>query len=301
MEFNFAQVQDTLVAAMPDREAIIWRDRRFTHAQLAERCRRLANYLLSRGVQVRSERSELGGHESGQDHVALYLYNGNEFLEGMLGAWRARAASFNVNYRYVDEELHYLFDNADARAVIYHAEFAPQVAAVRQKLPGLEILLQVADDSGNVLLPGAVDYEEALAGASAEVPDTTPSADDLYIVYTGGTTGMPKGVLWRSADIFVAGMGGRKPDGSVIADPEDLAASASAAAPFTSVVGPPFMHAAAQWTSFTTWMNGGTLVVPDENKKLDPADYLRTAEREKCAGLTIVGDAFAHLVPGTHW
>ncbi len=296
MEFDFSRIQDTLAAAAPDREAIVWKDRRLTHAQLADRCRRLANYLLSRGVSVHAERSALGGHESGQDHVALYLYNGNEYLEGMFGAWKARAVSFNVNYRYVDEELQYLFDNAKARAVIYHAEFAPRVAAIRDHLPDLEILLQVADGSGQALLPGAVDYEEALSGASPEPPPVTPTPDDLYIVYTGGTTGMPKGVLWRSADIFVAGMGGRKPDGSLVADYEELGATVAGGPVAMRLLCPPFMHAAAQWTGVQAWMSGATLVIPDDNKKLDPADFLRTVERENCVAITIVGDAFARPI-----
>ncbi|MDP7571260.1 MAG: AMP-binding protein, partial [Myxococcota bacterium] len=103
------------------------------------------------------------------------------------------------------------------KAVVYHAEFAPRIAAIRNALPQLEVLIQVADDSGEALLPGAVDYEEALASMEPELPDLDHSPDDLYILYTGGTTGMPKGVLWRSADIYVAAMGGRRLDGMEMA------------------------------------------------------------------------------------
>ena len=160
---------------------------------------------------VRTEREHLAGHESGQDHLALALYNGNEYLEGMLGSYRARVAPFNVNYRYVGEELRYLLNDATPRALILHASLAPIMAEV---LPTLEsppdVLLQVADDSGHDLLPGAVDYEDALAGSSPEDVPVEVSPDDLYILYTGGTTGMPKGVLWRQHDIFMAAMGGRK-------------------------------------------------------------------------------------------
>lgn len=293
MEFNFADVHEAIASAIPDREALVFRDRRFTHRELADRTRRLANYLLSRGVTVREERASLAGHESGQDHVALYLYNGNEYLEGMLGAWKARAASLNVNYRYVEEELLYLFENSQARAVVYHAEFAPQIAAIREKLPRLDVLLQVADDSGNDLLPGAVDYEEALAGASADRPGVTPSGDDLYIVYTGGTTGMPKGVLWRSADIFVAAMGGRKPDGVELESLAELAAQVQASDGLRALVGPPFMHGAAQWSSFMLMTMGACLVVPDVVTKLDPDDFLGKIGQEKITSITIVGDAFA--------
>ena len=170
MDFNFAEVNETIAAAIPEREALVWRERRLTHRVLAERSRRFANALLSRGLRVSKERSRLAGHESGQDHLAIYLYNGNEYVEAMLGAWKARVAPLNVNYRYVEEELTYLFRNSKAKAVIYHAEFAPNVAAIRHALSELSVLIQVADDSGNALLPGAVDYEEALAGASAAPP-----------------------------------------------------------------------------------------------------------------------------------
>ena len=189
----------------------MWRDRRLTYADLAERSRRLASYLHGRGLTVRRERAELDGWESGQDHVALALYNGNEYLEGMLGSYRARLAPFNVNYRYVGEELRYLLDDARPRAMILHSSLAPTLAEV---LPTLEsppdVLLQVEDESGHPLLPGAAWYEEALAASSADGPPVDPSPDDLYILYTGGTTGMPKGVLWRQHDIFMAAMGGRK-------------------------------------------------------------------------------------------
>ncbi len=293
METHFPALQEAMAAAMPDREVFVWRDRRLTHAQLNERCRRLANYLLSRGVKTQQERDSLQGHESGQDHLALYLYNGNEYLEGMLGAFKARVAPLNVNYRYVEEELLYLFENSKARSLIYHAEFAPNVASLRDKLPQLEVLIQVADESGNALLPGAVDYEEALASASAEIPNIEPSPDDLYILYTGGTTGMPKGVLWRSADIFVAAMGGRKLDGVEFTSVEDVAAQAAASGGLSTLIGPPLMHGAAQWAGFYMMTMGATLVFPDVVEKFDADDFLRAAEREKAVTCSIVGDAFA--------
>ncbi|MBM4267198.1 MAG: acyl-CoA synthetase [Deltaproteobacteria bacterium] len=293
MEFNFADVHETVARSIPEREAIVFRDRRYTHAQLADRTRRLARYLHGRGLRLHSERGQLAGHESGQDHVALYLYNGNEYLEGMLGTWKARLGAINVNYRYVEEELLYLLDNAKARAVIYHAEFAPRLAAIRDRLPNLEVLLQVADDSGNALLPGAIDYEGALASVSGEPLDLKPCPDDLYIVYTGGTTGMPKGVLWRSADIFVAAMGGRKPDGTELSSYEELAQQVQGGGFLRALIGPPFMHGAAQWSSFIMMTMGGTLVVPDDVKRLDADDFLSLVGREKITTITIVGDAFA--------
>ena len=293
MDFHFPQVHEAIAAAIPDREALVFRELRLTQAQLADRSRRLANFLVDRGLRIRRERAGLAGHESGQEHLAIYLYNGNEYIEGMLGAFKARVAPLNVNYRYVEEELLYLFENSQAKALLYHEAFAPQVAAVREKLPSLEVLLQVADGSGHGLLPGAVDYEEALAGSSAGPPPVEPTVDDLYILYTGGTTGMPKGVLWRSADVFVAAMGGRRLDGTEFASLEDIVTGAMNTSGVRTLVGPPLMHGAAQWASFMMMTMGATLVLPSVVEKLDPHDFLSTAEREKCISFSIVGDAFA--------
>jgi 3-oxocholest-4-en-26-oate---CoA ligase len=294
LEASFPQVHEAIAAAIPEREAIVFRERRITYAGFVERSHRLANHLLGRGLRVSKERAELAGHESGQEHLALYLYNGNEYLEGMLGAFMARVAPLNVNYRYVEEELLYLFRNSRARAVIYHAEFAPHVAALRRQIPELEVLLQIPDDSGHPLLPGAVDYETALAEASPERPPVEPSPDDLYILYTGGTTGMPKGVLWRSADIYMAAMGGRRSDGRELASLEEVAEYARATlGGVRSVVGPPLMHGAAQWASFISLGLGGAVIFPDEPRRFEPDAFLRAIEREKALTCTIVGDAFA--------
>ena len=123
--------------AIPDNELLVWRDRRFTYAQATARIDGVAHYLASVGLGCHTERDELAGHESGQDHLGLYLRNGNEYLEGMIGAYRARVAPFNVNYRYVEEELLYLLTDSKATALVYHAEFAPRVAAIRDRLPDL--------------------------------------------------------------------------------------------------------------------------------------------------------------------
>ncbi len=294
-EFNLAKVFTTVAEAVPDQEVMVWRDRRFTYRQLDERTNRVANVLLDHGITVRTERSELAGHESGQDHVALYLRNGNEYLEGMIGAYKSRSAPFNVNYRYVTEELSYLLADAGAKAIIYNAEFAPILAEVRDQLPQLELLLQVADESGNGLLSGAVDYEEALAAASPQRPPIEPSPDDLYIVYTGGTTGMPKGVMWRQDDIFIAAMGGR-PFGSTedLADYEAVAEGArNGGGGFRTLLLAPLMHGAAQWASFIGITAGGCLVVPSNVHKLDPVDVWETVARERLLSIPVVGDAIA--------
>jgi len=293
MDFSLAEVFDAVAEACGSRDALIFRDRRLTYAALRERSRRLANHLLSRGLRVRRERASLAPHESGQDHLALYLYNGNEYAEGMLGAFMSRVAPLNVNYRYVDEELVYLLRNSGARAILYHAEFAPRLARIRKELPQLEVLLQVADESGHALLPGAQDYESALAAASPARPDVAWSPDDLYILYTGGTTGMPKGVLWRSADIYVAAMGGRRFDGSEHPGLASITEQAKNGGALRILVGPPLMHGAAQWFLFMMLTCGHTLIFPNVVRTLEPDDFLRSAERERATGFSIVGDAFA--------
>jgi acyl-CoA synthetase (AMP-forming)/AMP-acid ligase II len=292
-QFNLTRAFDTLVESLADRECIVWGDLRLTYAQVADRSARLASYLHGRGLGVRTEREHLAGHESGQDHVALALYNGNEYLEGMLGSYRARLAPFNVNYRYVGEELRYLLGDARPRAIILHASLAPILAEV---LPTLEdppdVLIQVADDSGNALLPGAVDYEEALAASSPGGVPVEPTADDLYILYTGGTTGMPKGVLWRQHDIFMAAMGGRKVGTwEVVTSYEDITERLGSSDPLKLMLLPPLMHGAAQWAAFMLMAQGATLVFPEDARRVDPDDVWRTVEREKVNTMTIVGDA----------
>ena len=296
MDCSFPAVFDTIAGVVPDNEAIIFRDRRYTFRQYTERSRRLANYLAQRGYGCSRERSELAGHESGQDHLALYLYNCNEYLEGMLGAFYARVAPFNVNYRYVEEELLYLFKNSRARVVVYHGEFAPRLESILHELPDLELCIHVEDGSGNSMVPGAVDYDDVIASTAPRPPSDPPSPDDLYILYTGGTTGMPKGVLWRSADIYMGAMGGRKLDGIELASLEEVADYARGGGGAKAVIGPPLMHGAAQWATFINFGMGNGVVLPGQNKKLDPDDFLSTIEREKAMSCTIVGDAFARPI-----
>jgi acyl-CoA synthetase (AMP-forming)/AMP-acid ligase II len=293
-EFNLGLVNETIAAAIPDREVLVWRDRRLTYAQVAERSRRLASYLHGQGLGVRRERGSLTNHESGQDHVALYLYNGNEYLEAMLGAFKSRTVPINVNYRYVEEELRYLFLNSQAKAVVYHGAFAESIAAIRGQLPDLRVLIQVDDGSGAALLPGAVDYEEVLAASSPELLDIGHSPDDLYVLYTGGTTGMPKGVLWRQHDVFMNTMGGRIPG---IWDPvssyDEVRERVLGETGDRLLLNLPFMHGGGQWTTFTMMSRAGTMVLPDEVTRFDPASVLRAVEREGCVTITLVGDAMA--------
>jgi fatty-acyl-CoA synthase len=283
--FNLAVIHEAIAERIPERECLVFRDRRYDWSRVTQRTRRLADVLRRHGLGCHRERGELANWESGQDHVALYLYNGNEYLEGMLGAFKARCVPVNVNYRYVDEELVYLLRDSRARAIVYHASFAATLARIRPQLPDLELWLQVADESGEPLPPGALDYERALADARPAPPrDLSP--DDLYVLYTGGTTGMPKGVLWRQEDIFRAALYTRP-----VASLEEVVARADRPE-LRALPAPPFMHGAAHWAAFNMWALGGTLVVQSQPRRLDPHDIWSTVERERVSALTIVGDAF---------
>jgi len=294
--FDLSTIFGTVAQTIPDKQVLVWRDRRLTYAAADARIDGVAHYLTSRGLGCHTERDQLANHESGQDHVGLYLRNGNEYLEAMVAGYRARVAPFNVNFRYVEEELLYLLADARARALVYAAEFAPHVQSIRGRLPNLEVLIQVADDSGNELLPDAVDYESIVATPPPASGMPTPSGDDLYILYTGGTTGMPKGVLWRQHDIFMSAMGGRPflAGGEPLKSYDDLVAQVRAQAGFRSLLLiPPLMHGAAQWGVFNAISTGGWVAMPDDVRHLDTDAVLRLAERERVLGIPVVGDAMA--------
>ncbi len=294
--FDLSTVFRTVAETIPDGKVLIWRDLRLTYAQMDARIDGIAHYLVSRGLGCHTERSELAGHQSGQDHVGLYMRNGNQYLEAMVAGYRARVAPFNVNYRYVEEELLYLLGDAGAKALVYAAEFAPHVQSIRGRLPDLQVLIQVADDSGNDLLPDAVDYEEVVRTPAPAGGMPTPSGEDLYILYTGGTTGMPKGVLWRQHDIFMSAMGGRPflAAGEQLSTYGDLAEQARTQAGVRSLLLiPPLMHGAAQWGVFNSVSTGGWIALPDDVVRLDADAVLKLAERERVLGIPVVGDAIA--------
>jgi len=284
---SVAELHEAIAALQPDKECLIFRDQRLTWSDVTERTRRLANYLIAQSLGCHTEREHLLGHESGQDHLAIYLHNGNEYLETMLGCFKARVAPFNVNYRYVAEELTYLLNDSQATAIVVHSQFAPILLEVLPSLPRLRVIIQVRDGSANELLPGAVWYEDALEQSLATKPDVVWSGDDLYILYTGGTTGMPKGVLWRNADALTECFGGSKTAVSV----EDFLAEATTG--LRAIASPPFMHGAGHWVSFRIWNGGGTVIVQSTPERLDPHDIWSLIEREKVNFLLIVGDAFA--------
>jgi 3-oxocholest-4-en-26-oate---CoA ligase len=278
MEFNLADLFEIVVDAVPEREAVVVGDRRLSYGELEDRVNRLAHHLAANGVGA-------------GDHVALYLYNGSEYLEAMLAAYKLRAVPVNVNYRYVEEELRYLLHDSDAVAVVFNAEFVPKLARLRDKLPTLRVFVVVDDASGSGAAElGAVDYEDALSAASPQRDFLPRSADDLYILYTGGTTGMPKGVMWRHEDIFFGAFGGGGL-GNEVSRPEELADRARDGRT-RCLPACPFMHGTAHWMAFSTIYGGGTVVIsPDRH--LDPVRLWELIARERVNFLVIVGDAFA--------
>ncbi|QGG95348.1 AMP-binding protein [Actinomarinicola tropica] len=295
MELNLPQIHEAIAAAVPDRECLVHRDRHLTWAQVHDRTRRFAAGLAARGIGRHGRLDDLAGWESPHDHVALHLHNGVEYLEAMLGTMKAGAAAVNVNYRYVAEELRYLLADARARVVVHHEAFTPVLAEVLPELPDVELLVRVPDGSGHDPLPRSVDYEVLLAEADPGDVDELArdwSGDDLYLLYTGGTTGMPKGVCWRQADFLVAALGVRRKDGTEHDDLGPLVDKARGGT-LRALPSAPFMHGAAHWNAISAWIAGGTVVVQDRTDRLDAADVLDTCAREAVTSLLIVGDAFA--------
>lgn len=292
MEFNLAQVHEAVAAAIPDRECLVFRERRFSWAEMTDRTRRLANLLSGEGLGIQRERVDLESWESGQDHVALYLFNSNAYLEGMIGAFKSRTVPVNVNYRFVEKELVHILRDSKARALVFHSRFAERVEKIVPELPDLSLLLQVDDGSGAPLVAGARDYEEALASSSAACSELAWSPDDLYLTYTGGTTGSPKAVLWRQADIFLSNMNGRREDGIPVASMEEIVERARSS---TIRVLPqaPFMHVAGHASALGMWNAGGTVLLPNVVERFDARSILECMERERATMTVLVGDAMA--------
>jgi len=273
--FNLADIFESVADAIPDREALICGDRRLTYSQLEERANRLAHHLQAHGVVAGA-------------HVGLYMINGTEYVEAMIACLKIRAVPINVNYRYVEEELRYLFDDADLVAVLHHRKFGPRIDTVKGRAPKLQHVVTVDDGSGEP--PAGVEYEGALAGASPTRDFPPRSGDDLFVIYTGGTTGIPKGVMWRQEDLFFTGMGGGNPQGPPVEGPEGVATNAVGRFVLTQFPVPPLIHGAAQLGVFIG-LNWGdrVLLIP----RFDPVEVWDAAAREHANTLTIVGDAMA--------
>ena len=280
MQWNIADLVERVVDLAPEREALVCGDARRSYAQLDERANRLANHLAAAGIGPR-------------DHVGIYAYNSAEFVEGMLAAYKLRAVPINVNYRYVEDELRYLFDNADLKALIHHRSFTPRIAAVKAEMPLLRHLIAIDDASDEDFRAlGAVAYEEALAAQSPARPPGPRSPDDLYLLYTGGTTGMPKGVMWRQHDvIFTLGGGIDHATGIPATRPEDMSARMTPN-PVVTLAIAPLMHGAAQWATLGALFTGNKIVLYGD-RSFDADAVWRTIEKERVQTLTITGDAMA--------
>jgi fatty-acyl-CoA synthase len=276
--WNYADIWERVAERIPDAQALVQGDRRSTWAELDRRADGLAKTFLDAGVDR-------------QDKVAMYLYNCPEYLEAMYGAFKAGLVPVNTNYRYEEDELAYLWDNSDSVAVAFHGQFAEKVDSVRPKVP-VRIWLWVDDGSGPCP-DWAIPFEDAASAANDRVaPPWGRSGDDLNFLYTGGTTGMPKGVMWKQDSLIRATLGAVNPS---IRDREaDIAIiDESVSGPgLVQVPACPLMHGTGQFTSLIFLSQGGSCVLL-EGRKFDVEELLDTIEREKVNSIAIVGDAFA--------
>ncbi len=279
-EWNFADVWDIAAEELADKPCQIQGDRRFSWAEFERRASGLARGLLDAGLLEQSK-------------VAQYLYNCPEYLETVYASFKAGLVPVNTNYRYQDRELLYLWDNSDTEAIVFHGVFTERVERLRFSLSKVKLFVWVDDGSGE-MPDWAVDYESLASSASAGERGIGPwgrSGDHIYMLYTGGTTGMPKGVMWRQDDlyrVFSLSTGG---------DPGEPNREAIARRLHSSP-GPvglpacPLMHGTGAFTSFQI-LNLGGCIVTLRNRHFDPEELLDTVEREKVNSVSIVGDAFA--------
>jgi acyl-CoA synthetase (AMP-forming)/AMP-acid ligase II len=279
LTFNLADLFERVAQQVPDRIAIVIGDRRVTYGELDERSTRFANYLISIGVQP-------------GDTVGINSYNRIEWIEAMFGAYKARAVAINLNYRYVGEELRYVLDDADVSVLVFERSLASVVEAVQDQLPQLRQTLVLED--GTAEETKALPFEEALASVSADRQVIQRSPDDLYLLYTGGTTGMPKGVIWRHEDLFFAALGGA---GNFTNEPiTEPAQITSRILPedrvLTSMINAPIMHGAAQW-NVMIMLFAGAKVVFNDSHTFDPHHVWELVERERANSIMVVGDAVA--------
>ncbi|MFF4029521.1 acyl-CoA synthetase [Streptomyces sviceus] len=281
MEYNLADLFESVVDVVPDREALAYLDipgtgaeRRLTYAELDAAANRIGHHLLDSGVRA-------------GEHVGLHLYNGVEYVQTLLGCLKARIVPVNVNYRYVEEELVYLYRDADLVGLVFDGEFTDRIAAALPHTERLRQLVRVgAAEPGGL---SAVDFADAEASGSPERGFSARSADDQFIIYTGGTTGMPKGVMWRQEDLFFSGLGGGAPTGEPVKRPEELAERVAAGgAGITFFPTPPLMHGTSTLTSLIGFNFGQRVVL---HRKFVPEEVLRTVEREKVNAMSLVGDA----------
>ena len=279
MALNIADLAEHCIDAVPDRVALIGGDQQLTYAQLEEKANRLAHYLIDQGVKK-------------DDKVGLYCRNRIEIVIAMLGIVKAGAILVNVNFRYVEGELKYLFDNSDMVALIHERRYADRVANVLPETPNVKTVLVVEDGSDDDFARyGGVPFEDALALGSPERDFGPRSEDDIYLLYTGGTTGFPKGVMWRHEDIYRVLFGGTDfATGEPIADEYDLSKQAKENAPMVRLPIPPMIHGATQSATWMALFSGQTVVLTPE---FDADQVWRLIHDHKVNLLFFTGDAMA--------
>ncbi len=280
MEFNLADLFENTVDNFGDRDYLVAGDKCCSYAGMEARANQLAHFLQSKGVGP-------------GDHVGIYAYNSVEWVETLWAVFKLRAVWININYRYVEEELEYLFENADLKGLVFAREFAGRVAAVSRAMPALGVSAVIEDGSAADLSgiePAPVAFEEAMAMGSPTRDFGPRSADDHYILYTGGTTGMPKGVVWRHKDVFFALGGGNDPQTDERAERPESMVERARAAGAQSVQLPiaPLMHGATQWSVMGGSFMGRKIVLV---ATFEPAEIWRLVEEHKVDTVMITGDA----------
>jgi len=279
MEFNVADLVEAACDRVPDREILVCGPHRLTYAQLDARANQLAHYFQSCGIG------------RGQ-HIGIYGFNSSRWVEAMLAAYKIRAVPINVNYRYVEDELLYLFDNADLVALVHDAQFAPRIAAVRARVPQLRHCIAIDDGSGeDISVIGAVPYESALAQGAPTRDFEARSGDDLYVLYTGGTTGKPKGVMWRHQDVIFTLGGGIDPMTREPAPTPETLTNKISDYYLTMAPLAPLMHGAAQWAVLGPMFTGTKIAL--WSGRFDPHEVWRMVERERVNTINLTGDAMA--------
>jgi 3-oxocholest-4-en-26-oate---CoA ligase len=279
---NIADLAEHAIDAVPDRVALICGQEKLTYAQLEEKANRLAHYLQEQGVRK-------------DDKVGLYCRNRIEIVIAMVGIVKAGAILVNINYRYVEGELRYLFDNSDMVALVHERQYSERVANVLPDTPNVKTVL-VIDDGSDVPDSvyesyGGVEFYAAVADSSPERDFGPRSADDIYLLYTGGTTGFPKGVMWRHEDIYRVLFGGTDfATGQFIEDEYDLAKGAAANPPMVRHPIPPMIHGATQSATWMSIFSGQTTVLAPE---FNADEVWRTIHDHKVNLLFFTGDAMA--------
>jgi 3-oxocholest-4-en-26-oate---CoA ligase len=278
MEFNVADLVEAAADRVPEREILVCGPNRLTYAQLDARANQLAHYFQSLGL-------------GRGDQIGIYGFNSSHWVEAMLAAYKIRAVPINVNYRYVEEELFYLFDNADLVALVHDAQFAPRILTVRPRVPKLRYFVAIDDGSGQECgALGSMDYEHAVAQGSPQRDFAPRSGDDLYVLYTGGTTGKPKGVMWRQHDvIFTLGGGIDHVTREPAPNPETLTNKINPDACLTMAPLAPLMHGAAQWAVLGPLFIGNKIAL--WSGSFEPHAVWRMVERERVNTIQLTGDA----------